>query len=79
MDFTQLESLYGQVRPVVERAITALLNEPAHLIVEMVLLVFVLVLLCMRSYRIPKSTNAAPLTASVRIVLGNPACLLVTE
>ena len=71
MDFAQLESLYGQVRPLVERAITTLLNEPAHLIVEMVLLVFVLVLLCRRSYRIPKTTNVAPLTAAVRIAIGD--------
>lgn len=54
------------VRPLIEQAIYTLLNEPAHLIVEGVLLIFVLYLLLKRSYVIPKNA-AAPLTQAVRI------------
>lgn len=63
-----VEQAYHQVQPVVQQVVTILLNEPAHLIVEGVLLIFVLVLLCKRSYVIPKAPNSALLSSSVRFL-----------
>lgn len=72
MDVQSLTQLvqqgYLQAQPLVQQVLTILVNEPAHLIVEGVLLIFVLVLLCKRSYVIPKTVPAAPLNSAVRNV-----------
>jgi len=66
MDYFNVTELVQHARPLAEQLVTTLVNEPAHLIVEVVLLIFVLVLLCKRSYLIPKDSSTTPLSASVR-------------
>lgn len=65
-DYLNVTEIWHQARPMAEKALSAVIDEPAHLIVEAVLLIFVLILLCKRSYRIPKAVAPAPLTESVR-------------
>lgn len=60
-----LELWIEALKPKVMEFAMILLNEPAHLIVEGVLLVFVVYLLSKSSYRIPKD-RPSPLTEKVR-------------
>lgn len=66
MDMFNVTELVQHARPLAEQVLTTLLNEPAHLIVEAVLFIFVLVLLCKRSYVIPKDASSMPLSEAVR-------------
>lgn len=67
MDMFNVTQLVQHARPLAEQVLTTLLNEPAHLIVEAVLFIFVLVLLCKRSYVIPKDASSVPLSEAVRL------------
>lgn len=66
MEYLNATLAWETAVPLAEQMWVTLINEPAHLIVEGVLVVFVLMLLFQRSYRIPKSIGPAPLTDSVR-------------
>lgn len=65
-EYLNVTLAWETVAPIAEQAWTTLVNEPTHLIVEGVLILFVLLLIFQRSYRIPKAVGPAPLTESVR-------------
>lgn len=66
MEYLNATLAWETAVPLAEQVWVTLINEPAHLIVEGILAVLVLLLIFQRSYRIPKSVGPAPLTESVR-------------
>ena len=66
MDLLNVTTMWVQARPLVEQAVTTLLNEPLHLIVEACLVIFVFVLIFKSSYVIPKGA-VSPLSEAVRL------------